>query len=388
MSTQPQVNKIRIENPPIENEVRTYLTLDCVAGATTIYTLDNSGFTITGTSDYYIIIGEYGNEKTEIVLVDANGAGTNNNGFTIGATKYSHEASDPVTFIRYNQIRFYGATSSGGTKDVLNTKDIETSQVFTEITYEGSAYSYFYSAYYNSNDDKISAYSDEIENTSYTRRSVKRIIESGLRKALTTIDNNADGKLTWDTTLEILQDGIDEIIARKRRWSFLRSINSSISTASGVQYISGPSDLSLLEFIFVDGKQINPLSRSDFNLYTSNSSSGTPNSFVFKNNKYYLYPTPNAVYSVIFEYYRRIATITSNLATEIDIPFVPILIYYCGSQFAYIRGNDKRGDKLYQMFVKLLEDQVIEFSGPDQTGVAEYVETTSNLNEEDDLLII
>jgi hypothetical protein len=377
---QPQTNRIKVANPPIEDEVRAYLTIDCASGATKIETLDNTGFVLSGTDDYYLLIGEYGSEKAEIVLVDANDADTTDKSFKISATKYSHEASDPVTFIRYNQIQFYGATSSGGSKVLLETKSIDPSQLFTEYTYTGSTYSYFYTAYYNSNDDEISGYSDEIENNSYTRRSIKRIIESGLRKALTTLDEGINPELSWDIAIEIVQDGIDEILIRKRQWPFLRTIDESKSTVVNQEYIEKPSDLLMLEFIKVDGVKIDRINRNEYNNYTASgitTITGKPSYYIEKNNKYYLYPTPDAVYDVVYEYYKTVATITSNLSTEIDLPFVPILIYYCASQFAYIRGNDKRGDKMYAMFIKLLEEQVIEYSGPEQSGEAEYIDRTS-----------
>ncbi|MFA5071882.1 MAG: hypothetical protein WC511_06010 [Candidatus Pacearchaeota archaeon] len=389
--TQAQNNRIKIANPPIDSEPRTYLTADCAIGATTISTLDNNGFVITGTSDYYIIIGEYGSEKSEIVLVDANGGGTSAVGFTVSATKYAHEASDPVTLIRFNQILFYGKTSSGGTRTLIATKDVDCSQLFTQYTYQGQDYSFFDSAFYNSTDDKISVYSDEINATSYTRQSIKRIIESGLRKALTELDDDPNSQLNWDIAIETVQDGIDEIIAKKRRWPFLRTISTSISTVASQNYIEKPTDLLLLEYIKVDGIKINTISRNDYNNYTASGAvvpTGKPTGYVFKNNKIYLYPTPDSIYTVTYEYYKIIAEITSDLSTEIDFPFVPVLIYYTAAQFAYIRGNDKRGDKMYSMFLKLLDDQIIEYSGPEQTGDAESVDRTSYINDDGDGILV
>lgn len=390
--TQPQNNRIKIANPPLEDEVRTYLTIDCGIGTTVISTLDNGGFITSGIVDYYILIGEYGDERSEIVLVDANGIGTSAIGFKISATKFSHEASDPVTFIRYNKIVFFGAVSSGGTKVALDTsvvstsaRDIDCSQSFTEYTYTGDTYNYFSSAYYNTNDDTLSGYSDEIENNSYTRQSIKRVIESGLRKGLTKLDEGPDAELNWDIAIETVQDGIDEILAKKRKWPFLRTINTGTFTVANQQYINKPSDLILPEYIMVNGVKLDNMSRNSYNNYTADGNTisvGQPTHFTLKNNKFYLYPTPNSAFPIIYEYYKTIAEITSDLSTEIDFAFVPILIYYCAAQFSYIRGNDKRGDKMYQMFLGLLEAQIIEYSGPEQTGDAESIERTSAYNDD------
>jgi hypothetical protein len=298
----------------------------------------------------------------------------------VGTASFSHKSSDPITYIRYNQIRIYGATTSGGAKTLIDTVSIDTSQQFTEYTYAGSTYTYFYTAYYNSNLDTISAYSDEFTSSSFSRRSIKRIIEAGLRKALTKIDESPRSVLTWDICLEIVQDGIDEILGKKRTWPFLRTISSGTTTTASQQYISKPTDLSMLEFIMIDKAQLQLMTRLHYNSFTADGSTNTtgkPTHFIEKNDLYYLLPTPDAAYDIVYEYYKVPATITSDLSTEIDLPFVPILIHYCAAHFSWVRGNDNRGDKMYKLFQNLLDDQLIEYGGPEQTGQAEYVERTS-----------
>jgi hypothetical protein len=272
------------------------------------------------------------------------------------------------------------ATSS---KVLLETKDIDCSQTFTEYVYQGDTYNYFCSAYYNSNDDELSAYSDIIENNSYTRKSIKRIIDSGLTKALTKLDEGNDPELSMDIAVSIVQDGIDEIMTRKRKWAFLET-TSNISTVANQEYIEFPTDLSLLKFITIDNVKLQFISPYQYNSYyiDDNLSKGTPTHYTIKNNKVYLFPTPDQVFTVSLEYYKTITEITSDLSTQIDLPFVPILIYYCAAQFAYIRGNDKRGDKMYQLFVKLLEEQVVEYSGPEQFGDSERAEFTQPYSDD------
>ncbi len=381
--------RIKVENPNLDGEIRAYMSADSAAAATSISTLDNTGFVQTGSTDYYILIGEYGTEKSEIVLVDASDAGTDENSFKVSALKYAHSASDPVTYMRWNKINIYGATATGGTKVEIPTDspvDIDISQTFTEYTYTGTTYSFFYSAFYSATLNSFGPYSDEITASDATeRKSFKRIIDAGARKALTTIDQNNNSVLNWDVAIEILQDGSDEILARKRRWGFLRAIDTSISTVTEQQYIELPSDCALLEFVIIDCESLKAVSRVDYNDYTLSgtpTTTGAPISFTMKNDKVYLYPTPNSAYTVTYEYYKVPAAVTTDLSTTVSRPFVPILMYYCAAHFAYIRGNDKRGDKMYKQFEKLLEDQVIEYSGPDQIGQAEYVERTSAYNED------
>jgi len=445
---QTNTNRIKIANPPLESELRTYLTADVAVAGTDLPVLATTGFVIyatgnitafadggsgtvtvtsaahgllegqsviisgttnyngtfqissvttntfkitdtwvvndaTGTwkrsGDYYLVIGEYDIEKTEMKKVDLSNVATDATGFTVAALTFSHEASDPVTFMRYNQIKVYGAVTTGGGKVLIATIDIDCSKHYTEYTYSGAVYSYFYTTYYNSTDDEESAYSEEIASTSFTRLSCKRIIESGLRKAQTKIDQSPNGELNWSNCLEILEDGVDEIMARKRKWSFLHKVNTGETTTASTAYIDIPTDVAQFEFLIIDGNKLDYISRRKYDTLTQSGSTadtGTPIFYTEKNNKHYLYPTPGAAYDVIQEYYKVPATL-SDLSTELNRPFVPILIYYCGSVFAAIRGNDKKSSELYKQYEKNLELQSIEYSGPTQVGDATEIERTA-----------
>ena len=385
-TTQPSKNNLKVANPPIEDKVRTYLVSDTDVADTTFTVLSNAGFTGT---NFYVLIGEFGDEKAEIKLVSSFTA----NVFTVAALVNSHEASDPITFIEYNQMNFYNMatdTDPAITAVPTATLDIDCTKLFTEYTFSDPTYSYFCSAYYNEQDEKISDFSERVYNESFNRKSIKRVIESGLRKAMTKIDDTVDGSLNWDTALEIVQDGIDEILARKRNWPFLRKTDSTTyDTTTNVAYVSKPTDLSLLEYIIVGDYKLELYSHLDYLVRVkagATVSTGRPTHYTEKSNLYYLFPTPDNAYDVQYEYYKLPAEIV-KLSSNLDTPFVPILIYYCGSQFAYVRGNDKRGDKLYTMFEKLLEQTVIEFTGPGSSD-AEYVEFTNFIDNEYDAGLI
>ncbi len=379
--TQPVVNKFKIANPTLDGNDKTLVSSDTVATATTLPVLSTNGFVITGTSDYYILIGNYGEEKAEIKLVDANGANTDADSFTVAALSFSHSASDPVTFIDYNQLKIYGRTTTGGTNVLIATINLDPSRQYTDYTYEGATYSYFVTSYYNSTDDKESAYSEEITSTTFSQISAKKVIESGLRKAMTSIDENQGSKLSWDIAIDVLNDGLDEIMARKRKWPFLHTISSGTNTTGGTAYIAKPDDLSILEHLIVDGYTLDWITRYKYDFYTNNGttvSTGDPSYFTTKNNKFYLSPAPSGAFAIVYEYYKYPTRIT-DLTNALDREFITILMYYCAAQFSYIRGNDKRGDKMMVFFQSALERQVEEFTGPDQLGNAEATEQT-NIN--------
>lgn len=379
MATQITNNSIKVANPEVDGNPRAYITQDSSVGATSLAITSTSGFPTTG--NFYILVGDYGDEKSEVIRVTTVSGKT----LTVDALANSHEASEPITKILYNQIRFYGMNSEDeapGT-NTLATSNIDATAQYTEYIYTGSTYDYFATAYYNSDGDQISGYSETVRGASFTRRSTERIIRSAALKALTQIDDNPGSRLTMDNAITILQDGLDEISARKKRWPFWNTMSTGTTTATGINYIAKPTDLTQLVSIKVDGHKLDWFTKNDYNRYTEGTTStGKPTHYTEKNGKYYLFPTPNSEYDITYEYY-KVPDVISNMSTEIDIPFVPVLIYYCGSQFAYIRGNEKKGDSLYQMYVRLLEGQVEEYGGPEQDGVSEYVERTSILNYED-----
>ena len=383
--TQNTNSPIRVANPSLDGQPRTYLTQDVSATGTTISVASISGFPETGDSDFYVLIGDYGDEKAEIKLIDLAAAGTTGKVFTIAALTSSHGASDPVTLIEFNQIQYFGLESADAiTYNPLETKDIDPTAQYTEYTYTTTPalYSYFSTAYYHEDSTNLSAYSEIIGTSTFTRRSTERVIKSAAIKALTQIDENPTSKLTLDIAITVLQDGLDEISARKKRWQFWNTISTGTSTVSGTATIDKPTDLTQLVRIKIDDNQLEWITKNDYSRYTSGvTSTGKPLYFVERNEKYYLYPTPDGAYEIEYEYYKT-PDVLSDMSTEIDIPLVPVLIYYCGSQFAYIRGNDKRGDKLYQMYIRLLEEQVEEYGGQMQDGTPEYVERTSVFNNE------
>ena len=383
-------NVIKIANPPLDGYDRTYLTSDVDISSPNIdisvISTAGDNFKTTGTDDYYLLIGDYEDEKAEIQLADASECTTVL--FKVAAITHSHSASDPITFIPYNQIKIIGLAASGDTPDIANTVatiDIDTTKQYTSYTYTGDTYSYFVTAYFNEvGDGTISAYSDEISSASFGRNSAKRIIESGLRKAQTSIDENEGGLLSWDDAISILNDGLDEIMTVKQKWSFLHTIDTTgDDTVASTNYISIPTNLSTLEFIIIKDLKLKWISKLDYDFYTKSGttpvSSGEPSLYTIKNEKYYLFPTPDAAYSVIYEYYKYPTQIT-DLTDDVDRAFATIAIYYCAYQFASIRGNVKKATELYGQFEKVLERQRIQYSGPSQVGDGESAEQTNTNN--------
>lgn len=395
MAIQPQKTKVKIVNPPVSDNVRTYLAMDIESSAigVNLTIVSKRGFYRADRTDstYLVMVGDYNQEKTEIQIITADD--TDNKYLAVGKLSNSHSAADPVTQIDFNQIQVYGATTPGGEKTLLDTVTIDPTQSFTEYVYEyndgvgETLYTYFTTAYYNSSTDVLSQYSEEIEGTTFNRRTIKRIIESGAIKALTRVEESPNAILNWDNCIDLVQDGIDEISVRMRKWKFYRITSAGSDTVNDQDWIPQPTNLSQMEFLRIGDNQVRYISRKRFQQLTTNDGQpqqkGKPFYYTDRNGRFYLIPTPDQAYAVEYDFY-YIPDVLEQLSDTVPLELVGILIYYTAAQMAYIRGNDKRGDKMYVMFDKLLEQQVEEQTGPDQLGDAESIEQTNSIYWDDE----
>lgn len=370
-----QRNTIKIANPSLDGNQQSSLVLDVAVWGTTLTVTSTVWYDLT--ANIYLLIGNYWDQKSEIVLASAKTDST----FTVWALKYSHSASEPVTYIPYNQIKFYGREVSGWANNLLETVNIDATQQYTSYTYTGAKYSYFVTTYYReAATAEESDESDEISILTFNQYSAKKIIEAWVRRAMAKVDENAESSLSWSALIEELNNWLQEIMIRKKRWRFLHKVDTSISTSPWVQFIPNPSDLSINEYILVDWVKIEYITKMRFDQAVSTGTTpiiGKPYWYTIKNWKNYLYPTPDSVYPVTFEYYATPTEITS-LTDQVYEELSVILTYYIAAMAAYIRGNEKRWDKMYAMYSKLLEQQVEDMTWYEQVWDAESIEYTSS----------
>lgn len=100
----------------------------------------------------YVCIGYEGSEQAELCQINA----VTNTSFTVNLLKFTHRQDTPFTKYRYNQRKFYGATSAGGTFAELvgsgSPADIQVDDPQgTPFEYTGlEGYTYFIATYFNS----------------------------------------------------------------------------------------------------------------------------------------------------------------------------------------------------------------------------------------------
>jgi phage gp36-like protein len=98
----------------------------------------------------HIVMGYEGSETAELCTV----TGVTSTTITVSALKFTHKADEPFVVYRFNQRKFYGASSAAGPYTELTAdgspKDISVDDPQgTLLEYSGTAYTYFKSTYYN-----------------------------------------------------------------------------------------------------------------------------------------------------------------------------------------------------------------------------------------------
>jgi len=128
---------------------RSTLAADVAAGSNMTLTLENNeGFA----DNAYVVIGEPGNETAELQQVNAAVvAGTD---IQVATLVRAHKKGEPVLIYRYNQRKFYGSETAGGSYVEL-TGDGSPKTIGVDnpggtlLEYTGSTYLYFKATYYN-----------------------------------------------------------------------------------------------------------------------------------------------------------------------------------------------------------------------------------------------
>lgn len=130
----------------VSKEESFQLTADVAAAATTLTVNSTAGLT----AGDYIILGEPGREKTEIVKITTVASGTS---LTVPAISYAHKEMDPVYRTPYNQVKVYSSSSESGAYTNISGSPLamEVDQFYTYLVDSAGTSSTWYKfSYYNS----------------------------------------------------------------------------------------------------------------------------------------------------------------------------------------------------------------------------------------------
>jgi hypothetical protein len=171
---------IPVYNPETTDYEKSYLANNYSIGVTSIEVKNNDRFS----ANDRIMLGEEGQEKTEIVTVSA--VNTNGTTLTVGTTVFSHSADDPVTVLQFDQVKIYRSTTgSTGTYSSIATVALDVDNDSLQTVYDdtsGLATYYYKVSFYHSLDALESALSDPIPGSGWLRDQVGHIVDEILQE--------------------------------------------------------------------------------------------------------------------------------------------------------------------------------------------------------------
>lgn len=171
---------IPVYNPELDDLEKSFLANDYAPGAQLI-TVKNSDRFVTNDR---IMIGEQGQEKTEVVTVTSPVTGGTD--LNIGATVYPHSSDDPVYKLRFDTVRFYRSTTTAtGPWTKISDQPLDVDNADMETKYDdvtGTAAFYYYFTFFHSLLLIESANSDVIGGGGWRREQVGHIIDEILQE--------------------------------------------------------------------------------------------------------------------------------------------------------------------------------------------------------------
>jgi len=239
----PVGNDIFFALPNLEGNPTSFLETDIAAGV--------SSFTANGTFfavGQYIILGQPGQLKTEIVKISAVSTTT----FTLTtATLFPHNRGDLITFIEYNQIEPQRSTDAGLNYSALTIININPQVEETYLQRTGDvATDYYKFRFYNATSALYSGSSDPVIASGYDDNSVYAIKQ----RALSQMGEKTTELITDNFLNDALNEArrvvdmgtavVDGISQRVLRWSFRTKFNTDIGNLIPGRYsVTAPTDL-------------------------------------------------------------------------------------------------------------------------------------------------
>lgn len=224
--------------PEIYNNEKTFFDADAASSAASA-TSNGTNFSI----GQYLVLGQIGAEKTEIIKVHAATAPTSSLITFATNTVYAHNRGDLIQFIPYNQITVERSTDAGVNFTPLSAINIrpDSTETYLQRSTDASTDVYRF-RFYNSADNVYSEYSDTLTASGFDDNTVYAI----KNRALLDLGEKKNELITDEFLNESLNVARRELDRDKRvrRWSFRTAFNSDIGDCiPGRWSVSAPTDL-------------------------------------------------------------------------------------------------------------------------------------------------
>lgn len=254
--------KLSIDLPDLSNEERTYITTDYSSG-TSLVVRSNNG----ATTNYYVVVGEPGQERTETQAISGTSGDTT---ITLSlALKWGHPSGTPVYITKWNKLAIESATSSTGTFSAITESPVDLdwdSHTLTTVVINvaGSTSHYFKWRYSNSTTSEYSSYSGVLAGTGSARDTAGFVLEE--------IYKNPDFKQVSNDTIFTFMTDFQDLVQDKipTAWWFSKTGTDVSTAADDYDYAisSNWSDLVFIDYVLFryisgDVESIYPLKFKD-----------------------------------------------------------------------------------------------------------------------------
>lgn len=232
-----------ISNPDISNNVKTFFESDTSSGTSTI-SVNGFGFS----ADDYVVLGQEGTEKAEIIKISS----ASNTSITFATNiVYNHSRGEKIQLIQYDKIHIeYKIGIEAGYSNLSNIDikidELETAYI-NDTVYSGTPENVYYRYYFYSSDDGVdfgteSGYSVWVSDNYEGYNTVYSIT----KRALAQIGEGYSDVVTRDFLIDCLNEGRNLVDQDSRilRWSFRTAFNYNAGNIiPGEWSISAPTDL-------------------------------------------------------------------------------------------------------------------------------------------------
>lgn len=182
--------------------------------------------------DQVLLLGEFGQEGSEIVHTHAGTAPTGTTVTLASALTKSHPKDTKVYILPYNQVEFSHATTTTGDKTVISTSDVNEESM--ETLYNDSAYSsgYYFIRFKNSITNAYSDYSDPIPYGGFATNTVGYMVELVMKE----MKKEFNDVLTYQTVLDEINSCLRYVKGKLKTWSNVQEFNYVLGQMTRGEY--------------------------------------------------------------------------------------------------------------------------------------------------------
>lgn len=219
----------------VRDKKTSFLSADASASSGTV-TLDSIlGFAV----NKILLIGELGNEDSEIILTHASTAPSGSTVTLASNTTFAHPQGTKVYILDWNQVEFSQASTATGSKTTIDTIAIQADQKKTQYSDTSVSSGFYFYRFKNSIDTTYSSYSDPIPYSDYTEAYVGKVIEYALKRNKSDYTDNVDHEFCIDEINACLR----YMHGKLKKWHRLQDFDKILGqTSRGVYRAAMPTD--------------------------------------------------------------------------------------------------------------------------------------------------